>query len=647
MIAPIGQGASAAVFLADDTRLGRRVAVKLAHPAFADDDRFQRRFHAEARAAAQLSHPHLLAVFDWGNDPEPYLVTELLAGGSLRSVLEQGEPLSQSQALVVGLHAARGLDHAHRRGVVHRDIKPANLLFGSDGRLRIADFGIARAVAEAAWTEPEGALIGTARYAAPEQATGMTVDGRADVYALALTLIEAVTGTVPLVENSPLATMLGRQETDLPVDGAMGRLAPLLADAGRANREERPDAGDFARELLAVAHELPAPRRIALVELDTEGLAASFEHAALDTARRKGAPSEAVLDVADEPLIDLTGDASFSQFDFGDENETESPVPVADDTTYDDDYGYEPVESRGRIFAVLLLLVLAAGLIGAIALRPGVVEEPEPEIVLPVVDNYVGASVEDVRVDARVNNWVLDVVERRVDDTEAGSVIQQQPAAGTDLAEGETLQIVVSSGAVLRTVPDVVGLTRLEAVERLTNAGLALGTVDSTVFDEEAPVGAVLESTPVAREEAETGTLVDLVVSAGPEPRIVPDVTRLSVPDAEAALLELGLTMSIAEEHSQTVAEGEIIAMATVPGTSVERGANVEVIVSLGLPFIVVPDTDGMRGAEADQVLTDAGFVVVDTVGPPNGFVLATDPPAGESHRQGTEVRIITRRQDN
>ena len=670
LIAPIGQGASAAVFLADDTRLGRRVAVKLAHPVFAGDDRFQRRFQAEARAAAQLSHPHLLAVFDWGNDPDAYLVTELLAGGSLRSILEQGGRLSPSQALVVGLHAARGLDHAHRRGFVHRDIKPANLLFGSDDRLRVADFGIARAVAEAAWTEPEGALIGTARYAAPEQATGQSLDGRADVYALALTMIEAITGEVPLVENSPLATMLTRQDTDLPVSDELGPLAPILREAGRADPDQRPDAGEFARQLLAAASELPPPRRLPLVELDTEGLVSAAAQANANAPTGSVGSGGAVLDVEGDPEIDLTGASpgtSFSQFDFGDDTDfgNDNPSSVsAKHTAFqpevasinaetagsladDDDYDYEPVESRGRIFAVLVLLFLAAALVTAIALRPKVIAEPEPEVVLPTVGSYVGEPLEDVRVDARVNNWELEVVERRVDGSEAGAIIEQNPRAGTELAEGETLQIVVSTGAILRPVPDLVGLTRLVAVERITNAGLTLGTVDSTVFDEEAAVGEVLESTPAFGDEVETGTLVNLVVSAGPEPRIVPDVTALSVPEAEAALLELGLLMAISEEHSQDVAEGSIVAMATVPGTTVERGDTVEIIVSLGLPFVIVPDTNGMRGAEADDVLTAAGFVVVDTVGPPNGVVLATDPPAGESHRQGTEVRIITRRQNN
>ena len=161
LIAPVGTGASAQVFLADDVRLRRRVAVKVLHAALADDDAFLRRFRAEAQAAAALNHPNIVAVYDWGDDDgAPYIVTEYLGGGSLRAVLDQGVRLSQSQVLLVGLEATRALDYAHRRGFVHRDVKPANLLFGDDARLRVADFGLARALAEAAWTEPQGAVLG-------------------------------------------------------------------------------------------------------------------------------------------------------------------------------------------------------------------------------------------------------------------------------------------------------------------------------------------------------------------------------------------------------------------------------------------------------------------------------------------------------
>ncbi len=642
LIAPIGSGASATVFLAQDARLGRRIAIKMAHPALVGDSQFRRRFQAEARAAAQLSHPHLLPVFDWGDDPDVYLVTELLAGGSLRSMLEEGHRLSISQALVIGLHAAEGLSHAHRRGFVHRDIKPANLLFGSEGRLRVADFGIARAVAEAAWTEPEGALIGTARYAAPEQATGSSIDGRADIYALALTLIEAVTGSVPLVEGSPLGTMIRRQDTDLPVGEELGPLVSVLTQAGRVDPNERPDAAEFAQLLTAAATGLPRPRRLPLIRLDEDRLMASLDsgevagHGQVAAERVVVDPENDLIDLSDSLDSSVEGDGddsgSFSKFDFGEE----LSGAAAEE--------YEPVESRGRIFAIALLMILLAGVAGAIALFPR--DDEAPAVVVPepvLLGNYVGQPIEDVRVDARVNGWVLTEEEQRIDDVAVGEIVAQTPVVGTELEEGAAINVVVASGAVLRTVPDVVGLTRLDAVARLGNAGLVLGTVDSTVFDEEAEVGIVLASTPTLGGEVETGTVVDLVVSAGPAPRIVPDLNGLTLVDADAAIVGLGLVPTLVEEYSMTAPQGTIISASPAAGAELARGDAVELIVSLGLPFVVVPDLTDLRGGEADEQLTAAGFVVVDTVGPPNGEVLGTDPPAGESHRHGSEIRIFTR----
>jgi serine/threonine-protein kinase len=173
LLAPIGTGASATVYLADDVVLRRRVAVKVLHDALASDVSFLKRFQAEARSAAALNHRHIMAVHDWGQGEVPYLVTELLDGGSLRAMLDAGNLLDLAQARSVGVDTATALDYAHRRGFVHRDIKPANLLFDDEGTLRIADFGLARALAEAAWTEPAGAVLGTARYASPEQAQGV------------------------------------------------------------------------------------------------------------------------------------------------------------------------------------------------------------------------------------------------------------------------------------------------------------------------------------------------------------------------------------------------------------------------------------------------------------------------------------------
>ena len=260
LLRPVGSGSSGHVFLADDVRLRRRVAVKVLHPALADDEAFLRRFRAEARAAAALNHPNIMSVYDWGEEVDgPYLVCEYLGGGSLRSMLDMGRRLSTSQALLIGLEAARGLDYAHRRGLVHRDIKPANLLFDDDGRLRIGDFGLARALAEAAWTEPIGAVLGTARYASPEQVSGAPIDGKADVYSLALVLVEAVTGTVPFAADTTVATLMGRLDRPIEAPPELGPLAPIVARAGRPDPAERLDAAAVGAALQAVAPTLPGP----------------------------------------------------------------------------------------------------------------------------------------------------------------------------------------------------------------------------------------------------------------------------------------------------------------------------------------------------------------------------------------------------
>ncbi len=284
LIAAIGSGGSARVYLAEDVSLHRRVAVKLLHAGLGADRRFARRFESEARSSAQLNHPHILAVYDWSDTDPAYLVSELLEGGSLRSMLDAVGTISPSQALLVGLHTAQGLAYAHDRGFVHRDIKPANLLFDRDARLRIADFGIARAVAEAAWTEPEGALVGTARYAAPEQASGTVVDGRADVYGLALSLVEAVTGEVPMTAPTALATMLLRQDCDLTVSDSLGPLGPVLEAAGYADPSRRIDAATLTRRLLAAASSMPRPKALPLAPIDVD------RHVA--DARRRDARSE-------------------------------------------------------------------------------------------------------------------------------------------------------------------------------------------------------------------------------------------------------------------------------------------------------------------------------------------------------------------
>ena len=264
LVAALGAGPSAQVFLADDVRLRRRVAVKLLPEALAEEAPFVERFRAEMQAAAGLRHPHILVVHDWGTTGGLHLVTEYVEGGSLRAMLDRGARLSPSQALQVGLAAARALEFAHSRGVVHRDLRPSNLLFTEDGRLRVGDFGLARAFADAAWTEPLGGGGAAARYASPEQAQGRSIDGRADVYSLALVLVEAVTGQVPFHADTALGSLMARVGTPLEVPAGLGPLVGPLGRAGVDDPDERLDAAGLVVALMAIAGSLPPPAALPL-----------------------------------------------------------------------------------------------------------------------------------------------------------------------------------------------------------------------------------------------------------------------------------------------------------------------------------------------------------------------------------------------
>ena len=262
---PIGTGASGRVYVADDQRLRRRVAVKVLHAALADDAAFLRRFRAEAQLAASLRHANIVTVYDWGEDEMPFMVLELLEGGSLRSMLDQGTVLTVAQAARVGRDVASALEYAHARDVLHRDVKPANLLFDEHGVVRVADFGLARALAEASWTEPAGGMLGTARYASPEQASGLQLDARSDLYCLALVLVESVTGRVPFAADTTIGMLTARTQRPLIAPEELGPLGAVIDRAGRISPDDRyPDAGTMRQALADVGESLPPPGPLVL-----------------------------------------------------------------------------------------------------------------------------------------------------------------------------------------------------------------------------------------------------------------------------------------------------------------------------------------------------------------------------------------------
>jgi len=656
LLAPIGTGASATVYLSDDVVLRRRVAVKVLHDALADDPSFLKRFRAEAQSAAALNHPNVMAVHDWGQGDVPYLVTELLSGGSLRGLLDTGALLDQAQTQAVGLEAARALDYAHRQGFVHRDIKPANLLFDEEGRLRIADFGLARALAEAAWTEPAGAVLGTARYASPEQAQGATLDGRSDVYSLALVLIEAHTGTLPFTADTTLGTLMARVDRPIPVPPEMGRLVPALQAAGAADPAERPDSGTFAAMLAAAG----SPASVAPLPL--AGVA-TLERAQLDpiepttlfrpeddvlgavfadidpTVAGVSMPGSSMAgsSMADGSTVDATGVLVLGET-IGQPATRTIERPGAT--------GGEPPASRrsGRrrrrmprsVRSGLIALLVVAAAVGAFfaLYRPS-----------HTIGDY--ASMPVAEVSELLSSSGFSVVENGEysETIELDTIISQDPGAGTSLKEGRTVTLTVSLGPPPVPVPtDLAGRTVDQASAALVAASLRLGTLIDG-YDETVVKGVVLSLADGTPAQLPKGSPVDLVVSAGPKPRTVPDgLVGQSVDAVTAQLTALGLVVARNDAYSDTVAEGTVLSVSPPSGSAVAKGGTVTVSASKGRRPIAIPaDIVGKSVTAATEELQALGLVVSGVQGSPTGKVSGSNPAVGSLVKLGSSVLLLTR----
>jgi serine/threonine-protein kinase len=611
LLAPIGTGASAHVFQADDVTLRRRVAVKILHAALADDEAFLRRFRAEAQSAAGLNHPNIMRVFDWGEDADgPYLVLEYLGGGSLRDLLDAGHRLSPSQAAIVGLEAARALDYAHRRGLVHRDIKPANLLFDDESRLCIADFGLARALAEAAWTEPTGAILGTARYASPEQAKGNSVDGRADTYALAIVLVEAVTGQVPFAADTTVATLMARTERPLTAPDELGPLVPVVAAAGALDPADRADGAKLVAALEEAVALLPAPGRLPLAGASP-----------LDASR--------VVD-RDPTQLPRTKPKLFDREQVAD--------PEVDSAPEVEPVVFAPSKrARRRRWWVIPIAVIAALLAvagGAYAIYSVVL----PEHAVPNLRNMTPTAASQAIAD---EDFKLSSSRAYSDTVEAGEIIRQDPAPGKQLRERSTIKVVVSSGKAPKQVPDLSTLTQTQAEGLLRTQGFANTKVVATPFSEHWAKGIVLDWQPQTKVAPDT--TIELTVSNGPEPRTVPNLAGKTFDQAAAALTPLRLTAVKAEVFSDTLPVGQVVSTSPGAGAKAARDSRVTINVSKGVELIAVPDVRGKNVIEATNILNGAGFEVNGVIGPGNRNVTNTRPAPGSMQRRGTKIDLYTR----
>ena len=615
VIAPIGTGASAAVYLADDTVLRRRVAIKVLHAGLAHDEQFLRRFQAEAHNAAGLSHPNIMRVLDWGEGDEgPFLVLEYLGGGSVRAVLDHASTLSSEQAIQIGIQAARALEYAHRRGLIHRDIKPANLLFDEEGRVAIADFGLARALAEAAMTEPGGAMLGTARYASPEQVRGQSLDGKADVYALGLVLFEAVTGRVPFTADTTIATLMGRLDKEVEIPEGMGDLGDIITAATNPDLDLRISAMALVDRLEHAAKHLPAPQPLWLpgavsgdpIDLD------NVDPTMLPDISEHGAH----VSVAAKPL-------------------PKGLAPKKNGRMRR--FGRKFIPTRKGLLRAAITLALAAVL--ALGAWGGytIYYNTGRELTVPVL---TALSVDGAQLAAEQADIKLVIDEAFSETIPAGQTFDQSTAANDTVRPRQVVHVKVSTGPQPRQVTNVTGQMIDDVRKQFEDQGIVVATKNE--HSETEPVGKVLGQDPNTGQ-VDKGATITFTVSDGPAPRVIPTVAGQSQEAATAALNAQQIKVQITEGFSDSVPAGQVSGTSPAAGQSVARGGTVKLIISKGPDLIAIPSVSGRTVDAATSALTNAGFAVNNVYGPPTGTVFATNPSSGTKAKRGTSVSLYTR----
>ncbi|WP_299531018.1 Stk1 family PASTA domain-containing Ser/Thr kinase [uncultured Streptomyces sp.] len=618
--ARIAVGGMATVYRAVDTRLDRVLALKVMHPALAADAAFVERFIREAKSVARLSHPNVVAVFDQGaQGAYVYLAMEYVAGCTLRDVLRERGALRPRAALDILEPVLAALGAAHLAGFVHRDMKPENVLIGDDGRVKVADFGLVRAVGTA--TDTTGSLLGTVSYLAPEQIENGSVDPRADVYACGVMLYEMLTGAKPHTGENAAQVIYRHLHQDVPAPSALVPGLPVALDSLVAGATAR-DAELRPRDAVG----LLALTREARAELTDAQLDAEPPLSRPDTSGRAGDRTS----VLPRPHGDGVGTTHrTSRLEMTAPPSGPGPAAVRRGAAFRG--------PRRGLYSVVtaLLLVLGVGT-GVWYINSGQFTH------VPSLLGQTQRAAEQRIEDAGLG---LEGVDRKYSDTvERGSVMDSDPASGDRVRKNGAVRLVVSRGPEIVRVPDVGGVTLAEARKALKEAGLSPGMV-TREFSEDIGRGEVIRTDPEAGTDRHPDSAVALVVSKG-APVDVPDVTGLSADEATAALESEGLKARVrpARVHSAEPA-GAVAKQSPGSGAEAEEGTTIELTLSEGPRMIEVPDVTGKDVDEARALLEDAGFEVeVD-----RPFLSFTDTvaeqsvAAGERAVEGSTLTLTTK----
>jgi len=561
----------------------------------------------QAAIAFEMSHPNVLRLTSFGRASirgieRVYIVHERLTGGSLQDMIDRSRSLTPSQALVVGLEVCRALDYAHKRGMLHHDLRPSSIVFGEDRKARVADFGVSSVIAEQAWGDVTTVSQERARYCAPEQAQGEPFDEKADVYALALILVEAVTGTVPFLADSVVGTLSARVDKLFPVSADLGGLAAVLDKAGRADPLERASAAEMGRALVQAGPTLPRPTQIPIVS--SAALSGQSE---------------------DDRTGDLTKPREFNELSDDSQSFITSTSETMTIRADADASAIAIVEAEDKPLIgrwIVAAFAVMAFIVGGYFLFSALQKESHP------IPDLIGVDQGEATNLVTEFKWDIVIVEEANEELPVGAVIRTDPETGKKLETGKVLTFVVSTGPPPVPLPDLNGLDAATALAALTENGLVVG-VETPEYNEDVLAGIIIrwtvasQPTLVAGQEVIKGTAVDTFVSQGPAPRVVPDLTGMSIESATTALTDIQLTINRGDDQFSIVAAGGVATQSPAAGDSLARGTAVTVAVSKGPDLVAVPQLSNLKFDKVGSAVENAGLVLGTITGNTKGFPIA------------------------
>ena len=649
----IGSGGMADVYKGKDHKLNRFVAIKVLKSTYRSDETFIKKFLSEAQAAAGLMHPNVVNVYDVGQDRGLYyMVMELVEGITLKDYIEKKGKLSAKETISISIQMVTGIQAAHNCHIIHRDIKPQNIIISKDGKVKVTDFGIARATTSTATQAVTTTVMGSVHYTSPEQARGGIVDEKSDIYSAGITMYEMITGHVPFDGDSTVTVALKH-----------------LNEVIKSPAEEVPDI-PYSLEciIMKCTQKLPNKRYMSCEELLQD-----LKHSLVDPDG-----DFVVLDGVTKRMPAASQDTGRTTVVMSQDelNRMKNRQNYNDD--YDDDYedDYDDYDDRRRsryddrrkknevnkdtkkimkilmvvagVVIALLIMFLVGNAVGVFKGGKGTTTQQTDSEMVKVPD-VTGKTYEEAQKE--LNKYDLGIHKSTApsDTVAKGKIISQDPADGKKVKKHTTVNVVISSGeeAKMTTIPSVVGLAEADAEKALQDKNLVVKKGDP-VYSDDVEQGEVVSVSPSEGAEVKEGTTVTLVISKGNQPATVPKLTGKSQSDAEAALSQAGLSGNATEDYSDTVEEGVIISQDTDAGKEVSKGTTIGYVVSKGpkMTVVTVPDLSYKDQNTAEKLLKQAGLTP-EYIGEdysdeyPEGQVFYQSVSSGTQVEKGTTVQYM------